>query len=146
MWTWLPCSPPAKRWIRSLAISPGATSTSPQQRHDALAQEGGSFNIIHAGSGGKVDVFVGRDDFARERLRRRIPDEVLGISTWVATPEDVILAKLHWRLASRSEIQWRDCVEIAATQDLDLPYMRSWANRLGIEDDLRELVHAVETG
>ncbi|MEZ5381872.1 MAG: hypothetical protein R2754_08770 [Microthrixaceae bacterium] len=110
------------------------------------AQEGGSFNIIHAGSGGKVDVFVGRDDFARERLSRRVGDEVLGITTWVATPEDVILAKLQCRLASRSEVQWRDCVEIAATQDLDLPYMRSWANRLGIDDDLQELVHAVETG
>ena len=54
-------------------------------------------------------------------------------------PEDVILAKLYWRLESRSEVQWRDCVEIAATQPLELEYMRMWADRLGVADDLEDL-------
>ena len=90
------------------------------------ALTGGSFNVLHTVSGGKVDVFiaVASDEFTQSRLRRRVEADVLGIRSWIATPEDVILAKLRWRLESRSEVQWRDCVEIAATQLLDREYMR----------------------
>lgn len=103
---------------------------------------GGAFNVLHPGSGGKIDVFVRRadDEFTRSRLERRVPAEVLGVATWVATPEVVILAKLRWRLGSRSEVQWRDCVEIAATQTLDTEYLWAWAPRLAIVDDLTELL------
>ncbi len=59
---------------------------------------------------------------------------------WIATAEDVILAKLRWRLESRSEVHWRDCVEIVATQPVDRSYLRGWAERLGVADDLAELL------
>jgi len=65
---------------------------------------------------------------------------VLGVTAWIATPEDVVLAKLRWRLDSRSEVQWRDCVGIAATQDLDKEYLWSWADQLGVAADLAELL------
>ena len=51
-----------------------------------------------------------------------------------------MLAKLRWRLESRSELQWRDCVEIAAINDLDVSYMHRWAAELGVQDDLAELL------
>ena len=106
---------------------------------------GGSFNVLHMASGGKVDVFVAPDGdaFERSRLDRRIASEVLGIQSWIATPEDVILSKLRWRLESRSEVQWRDCVEIAATQQLDRDYLDRWAPQLRVVDDLAELLDAV---
>jgi len=44
----------------------------------------------------------------RSRLARRVSADVLGLASWVATAEDVILSKLRWRLDSRSEVQWRD--------------------------------------
>lgn len=105
-------------------------------------QDGGSFNVLHTTSGGKVDVFVARqdDEFTRSRMERKVRSEVLGVQAWIATPEDVVLAKLRWRLESRSEVQWRDCTEIAATQELDEPYLRRWAPVLGIADDLDELI------
>lgn len=56
------------------------------------------------------------------------------VPTWVATAEDVVLAKLRWRLQSRSETQWRDCVETSTG-----PKMFSWASSLGVTDDLDEL-------
>lgn len=65
---------------------------------------------------------------------------MFGVSAWVATPEDIVLAKLRWRLTSRSEVQWRDCIEIAATQSLDREYLSSWASQLGVEADLTELL------
>jgi hypothetical protein len=103
---------------------------------------GGSFNVLHTASGGKVDVFVvGADDaFERSRLDRRVRADVLGLASWIATAEDIILAKLKWRLESRSEVQWRDCVEIAAVQELDHSYLWSWATALGVVDDLAELL------
>lgn len=107
---------------------------------------GGSFNVIHTASGGKVDIFVSPadDEFTQSRLSRRTRADVFGVSTWVATAEDVVLAKLRWRLQSRSEVQWRDCVDIAEVQRLDQAYMRHWAPILGVEDDLAELLAAVE--
>jgi hypothetical protein len=108
---------------------------------EALAY-GGSFNVLHTNSGGKVDVFaVSPDDaFERSRLERRVPTDVLGLASWVATAEDVVLAKLRWRLESRSEVQWRDCVEIAAVHQLDQPYLWKWAPVLDVVEDLAELL------
>ena len=107
---------------------------------------GGSFNVLHAASGSKVDLFVVSpdDEFERTRLDRRVPADVVGVASWVATAEDVILAKLRWRLESRSEVQWRDCVEIAVVNDLDREYLWSWAPRLGVDTDLAELLENAE--
>ena len=106
--------------------------------------KGGSFNVLHTTTGGKVDVFVCQtsDAFESSRLNRRVKLQVLGIDTWVSTPEDVVLSKLLWRVQTRSEVQWRDCVEVAATQKLDVKYLRIWATELGISGDLEELLEA----
>ena len=98
--------------------------------------------MLHTTSGGKIDLFVVApdDEFERSRLDRRVQADVLGHVSWVATAEDVILAKLKWRLDSRSEVQWRDCGEIAAVQELDHAYLWKWAPELGIFDDLADLL------
>lgn len=103
---------------------------------------GASFNVLHPSTGGKVDVFVSRPDdrFERSRFDRRIRAEVLGVSTWIATAEDIVLGKLRWRLGSRSEVQWRDCVDIVATQPVDRAYLEAWATTLGVADDLADLL------
>lgn len=108
---------------------------------EALAH-GGSFNVLHTTSGGKIDLFVVAPDdgFERSRLDRAVQADVLGLASWVATAEDVILAKLRWRLDSRSEVQWRDCVEITAVQELDHAYLWRWAPVLGVVDDLADLL------
>ena len=69
---------------------------------------------------------------------------MFGVATWVATGEDVVLAKLRWRLESRSETQWRDCVEIARIQLLDRAYLRHWGSELGVSDDLDELLDVID--
>lgn len=107
---------------------------------------GGSFNVLHPASGGKVDVFVCRsdDEFEQTRLSRRVAMEVFGIDTWVATVEDVILSKLRWRRDSRSEIQWRDCIELVAIQDIDRDYLVTWADHLGVAVDLESLLNIAD--
>ena len=115
----------------------------PESDARQAVESGGSFNILHPQSGGKVDVFAipASDPFTRSRIARRVRAEILGVEAWIATPEDVVLAKLRWRLESRSETQWRDCVEIAAINDLDISYMRRWAAELGVQEDLAELLN-----
>ena len=51
-----------------------------------------------------------------------------------------LCARRRWRLESRSEVQWRDCVEIAAVNDLDRQYLWRWAGVLGVADDLADLL------
>jgi hypothetical protein len=108
---------------------------------EALAR-GGSFNVLHTTSGGKIDLFVVG---AGRRIRALSPRSARAgrrtrLTSWVATAEDVVLAKLKWRLDSRSEVQWRDCVEIAAVQELDQAYVWRWAPVLGVVDDLADLL------
>lgn len=106
----------------------------------------GSFNILHPESGGKIDVFVraGGDNFDSVSLHRRVRARLLGQDTWVCTAEDIILAKLLWRLETRSERQWQDCAEIASFNDLDVEHMREWAKKLGVVEDLEDLLTQVK--
>lgn len=129
--------------ISALAADPDLYVAEVEGR--AAVREGGSFNVLHPATGGKVDVFVHLPDdgFTRSRLARRVRADVFGVPCWVATPEDVVLAKLRRRLSSRSEVQWRDCVEMAATQSLDRAYLAEWAGVLGVEDDLDDLLRGV---
>lgn len=80
------------------------------------------------------------DSFTTNRLARRIHAKIQGVDTWVTTAEDIILAKLRWRLSSRSERQWRDCLDIAAINDLDVDHLRRWADVIGVREDLEELL------
>ena len=92
--------------------------------------------------GAKVDVFVPDrgDQLAKAMLGRKVRSDVFGQACWIASAEDVVLAKLRWRLATRSERQWIDCGEIVASVDLDRDYLWANAEAYGVTDDLRELL------
>lgn len=102
---------------------------------------GRSFNAIHRSSAFKVDIFVpaagafGKQQILRRRLEQIGPEPGAG-SLAVALPEDVLLAKLQWYVASGSvsDRQWQDVLGIIKVQGerLDRPYMREWAVRLGV--------------
>ena len=121
-----------------------------QAVRQALAQRR-SFNIIHFESVFKVDFFIAKtDDFTRKQLERRQPRRIapeLGQMIYVATAEDTIIAKLRWYRegAEVSSTQWADVLGMLGTHDinLDLDYMRKWADSLGVRDLLdRALVEA----
>lgn len=109
------------------------------------AAKGGSFSLLHPKAGGKVDIFVSSPDdtFTKSRLSRRELGTIFDTQAWVASAEDVVLAKLRWRLESRSEVQWRDCIEIAKIQELDTDYMNEWAETLEVKDDLKDLLDSL---
>lgn len=101
-----------------------------------------SFAVLHRDTAFKVDVFVasGRP-FERAELARRVY-EVVAIEpeqrAYIATAEDVILAKLEWYALGNqvSNQQWRDIQAMLKVQrrSLDLAYMHAWAPQLGIKE------------
>ncbi len=105
-----------------------------------------SFNIIHYPSAFKMDFFVPAIDEWHLQLfaRRRYEPIAVGDRTFTlafASPEDVVLHKLVWyRLGNEvSERQWRDVLGVLEVQGdrLDWPYLREWADTLGVADLLQ---------
>ncbi|MGL4554124.1 MAG: hypothetical protein ACRC33_23420 [Gemmataceae bacterium] len=90
------------------------------------------FNILHPGSGYKINVILPGDSvFDRGRFLRRVRcDTGLGF----ASAEDVILKKLEYFREGGSDKHIRDIVGVMKTQGagLDRPYVADWAGRLGV--------------
>jgi len=101
-------------------------------------QHNSSFNIIHRDSMFKVDVFVPRPRPFQQSQFARAQRQTFALETEIsanfASAEDTILSKLEWyRIGGEvSERQWRDILGVlkTLTGDLDLDYLRIWANEL----------------
>ena len=113
---------------------------------DAVRHES-SFNLVHYGTGLKIDVFIAADTEYEAGVRARRVSEPIGDGAdtrrlWVASAEDTILAKLAWyhRGGGTSQRQWRDVQGVIELRgrELDVEYLRRWAPMLGIDDLLEE--------
>jgi len=101
-----------------------------------------SFNIIHAESFFKVDIFIPKArEFDRQQLARRVASPITPdaqTTAYVISPEDSVLAKLDWyRMGGElSDRQWRDILDVMKMQAgrLDLAYMRRLAESLKVLD------------
>jgi len=94
------------------------------------------FNVIELASGWKIDFILRKArDFSRVEFERRMAADALGISIYVATPEDVILAKLEWAKRSESERQIEDAGGVLRVQGdrLERGYLARWVGELGLE-------------
>jgi hypothetical protein len=113
-----------------------------EQDVSRAVEDQGSFNAIHLDSVIKVDIFIPKTDaFAHQQLERRqlrpiSPD--LNEQVYVATAEDTVLAKLRWYRAGGevSTNQWADVIGVlgASGKDLDMEYLREWADKLDVKD------------
>jgi hypothetical protein len=101
------------------------------------------FNIIDADSGYKLDLIVRKDrEFSRQEFGRRREVTLLGGRAFMVSPEDSILSKLEWSREGASERQFLDALAVARTQgdDLDLAYLKRWAQELGLTAELERLL------
>jgi hypothetical protein len=108
---------------------------------DAI-QHQSSFNVIHLETAFKVDVFIAKTRrFDQIQFKRRSL-EVLSTEperkAYVATAEDIVLAKLEWyrQGGEVSDRQWRDILGVLKVQAnrLDLEYLQKWAAELKVSD------------
>jgi hypothetical protein len=89
----------------------------------------------------KVDFIVRKDrPFSINEFERRQPADLLGTTGFVATAEDLIVAKLEWAAATGSQRQLQDVAGIvSASTNLDDAYIEEWASRLGVLANWRSI-------
>jgi len=96
------------------------------------------FNIIHPGSGLKIDIMITRgDEFDQSRFRRtRRLRPLEDTEVDFASPEDVILKKMDFYRQGRSEKHLRDIAGILkiSAGDIDFAYLETWVRKLGLEE------------
>ena len=114
------------------------------------AAQGGQFNVIHPSSGNKIDLMIARRDaWGREQLARRRRKEVLeGTTGFVASPEDVILAKLWYYQEGGSDKHLRDIAAMLQISGdvIDRNYIDRWAVQLELVEPWQAVVERVNTG
>jgi hypothetical protein len=102
-------------------------------------------SLIAMSALGKADLMLDRGDgWARSAMERRERwNHPQYGPLWVASLEDLLLAKLEWS-GGTSELQLGDCRNlIALNRDvIDWPYVERWAAALGIGETLEGVRHA----
>jgi len=104
-----------------------------------------SFNVIHLDTTFKVDVFVAKprrfDQMQLQRRRLEVVSTEPERRAYVATAEDIVLAKLEWyrQGGEVSDRQWRDILGVLKVQAgrLDSDYLQKWAAELNVADLLQ---------
>lgn len=107
-----------------------------QQALEALGNRS-QFNIIDHSTGWKVDFIIAENsEYGRTALARRMVIDIAGNAVYVASAEDVLLAKLRWAKLGGSERQLEDAAGIVSTQagSLDVAYIARWVRELGLEE------------
>jgi hypothetical protein len=99
------------------------------------------FNVIDMKTGWKIDMIVRKSRaFSQEEFGRRRPLDLQGVSLFVATAEDVILAKLEWSKLSQSQRQIEDAAGILSIHwhSLDRAYLEKWIRQLALQNEWRD--------
>lgn len=109
----------------------------------AAARSCGQFNILHSGSGFKIDFMVMDDSPFNESRRARafVAPIAPGVVGRVSKPEDVILMKLVYYHEGGSEKHNRDIASMfkVSGDQIDCQYIEQWASRLGVERHWQDL-------
>ena len=89
--------------------------------------------LLLAGREVDVDIFLSESSYQATLLSRRKWAKLNGIDAWLVSPEDLVLLKL---LANRP----RDVADVGDVffmqGQLDVEYMRHWAQQVGVSDRL----------
>ena len=114
-------------------------------------RHGQPFNIFYQQTFTKIDVMPLQTAHRQEEARRAQPR-----SLFTGTPpirlssaEDTILAKLKWYKAmGGSKRQWTDILGVMQNQqpNLDLGYLRTWADTLGVRTELEQALVDAQLG
>ena len=99
------------------------------------------FNMIERSSGWKIDVIIRKArPFSEEEFRRRRRIEFEGMSLFIASAEDVMIAKMEWSRMSESSRQLEDVAAIIQVQgeNLDWLYLQRWTACLQLSKQWQE--------
>jgi|ERR1051325_5548247 hypothetical protein len=105
------------------------------------------FNVIDLESGWKIDLIICKSrTFSQEEFGRRQKANVQGVPLYVASAEDIVIAKLEWSKLSHSQRQIEDAVGIMRIRHgaLDRSYLEKWVNQLGLLKEWNKAVRLAE--
>jgi hypothetical protein len=101
--------------------------------------------VIDQDTADKADLILRRaGPFEPSAFERRRESDIPGLGrVWVASVEDLVLAKLAWSEGT-SELQLRDCAQLFRLNAamIDRAYLERWAAWLGLSQRLREVLDA----
>jgi hypothetical protein len=106
------------------------------------------FNVIDLKTGWKIDLIIRKArPFSQEEFRRRQRLNMTGVSLFVASPEDIILAKLEWSKLSQSQRQIEDAAGILKLREdsLDRSYLDKWVRELALTKEWNEAQRMAKT-
>lgn len=112
----------------------------PDAALEALRRES-LFNIIDLKTSWKIDMIICKSRvFSREEFSRRRHVDVEGVSLFVASAEDMIVAKLEWAKLGQSQRQIEDAAGILKIRgtSLDRPYLDKWIRDLELTKQWNE--------
>jgi len=93
------------------------------------------FNVLDMATGWKADLILRKHRaFSETEFARRTRLEVMGVPTYVASVEDVIVAKLEWAKLGGSERQLEDVRTLVRMRAalLDRTYVEQWVQQLDL--------------
>ena len=127
---------PAPEQLRALVAALAGTGAyvSAEAAADALANRS-MFNVVDTTSGWKADLIVRKTRaFSETEFARRQSADFEGCPLWVASVEDVVLAKLEWAKLGASARQLEDVAALVRIQagQLDRAYLERWITDLGL--------------
>ncbi|NSW83199.1 MAG: hypothetical protein HPY90_07975 [Syntrophothermus sp.] len=75
-------------------------------------------------------------------MPQRKHHQIGDFSIWIVSPEDPILSKLAWARDSRSETQIQDVKNVLGylRGQIDINYLRYWAQEIGVDGFLEEIL------
>jgi hypothetical protein len=110
------------------------------------------FNIIDLATGWKIDLIFRKSRlFSQGEFARRQQVNLHGLRLFVASAEDVIVAKLEWAKLAKSQRQIEDVAAILRLQwnVLDRSYLEGWISELDLKAQwivARSVAGPYETG
>jgi hypothetical protein len=99
------------------------------------------FNVIDLATGWKIDMIIRKSRaFSQEEFRRRRRVTLYGAALFVASAEDVVIAKLEWAKLAQSRRQIEDAAAILRARwgSLDRTYLEKWIGQLGLKKEWDE--------
>jgi len=93
------------------------------------------FNVIDLATGWKIDLMIRKSrSFSQEEFRRRQLVNLQDTHLFVASAEDVVIAKLEWSKLAQSQRQIEDVAAILRVrwESLDRCYLEKWIVELGL--------------
>jgi hypothetical protein len=99
------------------------------------------FNVIDLATGWKIDFIIRKSRaFSEEEFSRRRLVNLEGTTLFVATAEDLVIAKLEWSKLAQSQRQIEDVAAILRVrrESLDNSYLGKWIAELGLDKEWRD--------